>query len=73
MLPLISRRAGLTTGLVVSSLMFAGLHFNPSGLPIYLALGALFGWLRMRTSRMLAPILAHTSYNALALFLQTHL
>ena len=54
-------------GILISSMMLAALHFNLSGFAIYLALGALFGWLQLRTSNLLAPVLAHVSYNGLVL------
>ena len=66
-LRLVSRRGGRVAGILISSMMFAALHFNLSGFAIYLALGALFGWLQLRTSNLLAPVLAHVSYNGLVL------
>ena len=47
--------------------MFATVHFNPSGFPIYLAIGALIAWSYERSGRFVAPIVGHVTLNAIVL------
>ncbi len=63
----IAERAGLPAGLLVSSAMFATIHFNPSGFLIYLVIGAVLAWVYERTGRLLAPIAGHVTVNAVVL------
>lgn len=59
---------GFVPALAVSSILFAAMHFDPTGLYALLVLPAalLFGWLRERTGGIFAPILAHAVFNAAA-------
>jgi membrane protease YdiL (CAAX protease family) len=63
----ITAHAGFPTGLVVSSLMFAMIHLNPSGLLIYLGIGCVMAWVYRRTGRLVAPIVGHVTLNAIVL------
>jgi membrane protease YdiL (CAAX protease family) len=63
----ISAHAGFPAGLVISSLMFALIHFNFSGLLIYLGIGCVLAWAYRRTGRILAPIVGHATLNAIVL------
>jgi membrane protease YdiL (CAAX protease family) len=63
----VSQRVGVATGLAVSSALFAAVHFNLSGLAIYLTIGAILGLVCLRTRGLLAPIAAHMTHNALVL------
>lgn len=63
----LSQRAGAATGLWVSALLFALVHFNPSGLPIYIVIGLILAWVYRRASSLAAPILAHFIHNSLVL------
>jgi len=63
----ISTHAGLASGVVLSSLMFALIHLNPSGFLIYLGIGVIFAWVYQRTGRILAPIVAHATLNGVVL------
>ena len=63
----ISTHAGLSSGVVLSSLMFATIHFNASGLLIYLGIGVIFAWVYQRTGRILASVVAHATLNAVVL------
>lgn len=54
-------------GYVVSTLLFGLIHFHPPALPVYLLYGLLLAWLYDRTSRLLAPVLAHMIINSTAL------
>jgi len=63
----ISQRAGVPAGLLISSAMFAAIHFNASGFVIYLVIGAVLAWVYERTGRLVAPILGHVTVNAVVL------
>lgn len=67
----LSWKVGLPTGFLVSTITFALVHFNPSGLLIYLAVGVVFTVVYARTSHLLAPIVAHASYNAAVILIST--
>lgn len=63
----ITAHTGFFTGLVVSSLMFAMVHVNPSGILIYLVIGCVLAWVYQRTGRLIAPIVGHITLNAIVL------
>ena len=54
---------------ILSSVLFAAIHMNLAGFPIYLLVGALFALVYVRTGSLLAPILAHVTYNGILLAL----
>ena len=56
---------------MISSVLFAVLHFNPSGFLIYLAVGCAFAYAYVRTTNLLAAIAAHATYNGLVLLAGT--
>ena len=60
---------GVAAGLAVSSVLFALVHFNASGLLVYLAVGLVFGLVYLRTASLVAPVTAHVTYNGLVLSL----
>jgi len=62
-----SQRAGLPVGLLLSSAMFAVIHWNASGFLVYLGIGCVFAWVYHRTGRIVAPIVAHATLNAIVL------
>ncbi len=63
----ITLHAGFPAGLVASSLMFALIHMNLTGLLIYLGIGCLLGWAYHRTGRLVAPIVGHATLNVIVL------
>jgi len=63
----IAGRAGLPAGLVASSVLFALIHFNPSGFLIYLAIGVVLAAVYQRTGSLLAPVAGHVTVNAVVL------
>jgi hypothetical protein len=67
----IARGAGFPAGVIASSLMFALIHFNPSGAVIYLGIGCVLAWVYHRTGRLIAPIVAHATLNGIALLLSS--
>ncbi len=62
----LSAELGYPTALIVSSSLFAVTHLNWSGFLVYLVIGCILGYLQHRTGRLVAPIVAHVVYNALA-------
>jgi membrane protease YdiL (CAAX protease family) len=71
-LRVIAVHMGFPTGIVVSSLMFAMVHLNPSGILIYFGIGCVFAWVYQRTGRLIAPIVGHMTLNAFVLII-THI
>jgi len=63
----IAAHVGFPAGLVVSSLMFAVIHLNPSGLLIYLGIGCVLAAVYRYTGRLIAPIVGHATLNAIVL------
>jgi membrane protease YdiL (CAAX protease family) len=63
----ISQSAGLPAGLLISSAMFAAIHFNASGFLVYLVIGAVLAWVYERTGRLVAPVVGHVTVNAVVL------
>ena len=63
----IARHVGFPAGLITSSLLFALIHFNSSGLLIYLGIGCILAWVYQRTGRIVAPIVGHVTLNAIVL------
>ncbi len=64
---MLSQRAGLAAGLVVSSIMFAAVHLNPSGFFVYFGIGMVLAYVYRRTSNIAAPIAGHIVHNSLVL------
>ena len=50
-----------------SSLLFAGVHLNPSAFPLYLMLGLVLAWSLRAADSIVAPVVAHALYNGSAL------
>jgi len=48
---------------VVSAALFSLLHLSPIKIPLYLGLGLVLGWLRIRSGSLLPPMLMHFAYN----------
>lgn len=61
-------RLGVWPGIVSTSVVFALLHGYDAALPIF-ALSLLLGWLRVRTGRLEAAIVAHCAWNLMTLAL----
>jgi membrane protease YdiL (CAAX protease family) len=66
--PILIRRWGVTAGLIVAALAFAGLHLaggarSPLTLVNLLLGGILFGLLALRTRGLAAPAAAHAAWN----------
>jgi len=63
----IRQEAGFPAGLLVSSALFALIHFNASGFLVYLAIGCTLAWVHHRTNHLLAPVTGHVVTNTVAL------
>lgn len=50
-----------------SALAFAGIHLNPSGLLVYVAIAVVLATAYRRTGSLLVPILGHAVHNAITL------
>lgn len=48
---------------IISSLIFAAVHFDFTHIIIYAAMGLVFSFLYVKTKRILVPIVAHVSMN----------
>lgn len=64
--PFLGQFVGERGGLVLASLLFAGLH-GVAGLPILFALSLFLGWLKLRTRSLWVPWFAHALNNAVTL------
>jgi membrane protease YdiL (CAAX protease family) len=61
-------RWGYPLALGLTSVLFAAMHFDPTGVYALLVLPSAFllGWLREKTGGIAAPILVHATFNAIA-------
>lgn len=62
----VESRWGSMVALVVSSLAFAGAHYEPAHIVLVLPLGFLFGWLRRRTNSLVPSLVSHIVNNGFA-------
>ena len=53
---------------VLSAALFAGVHLEPVRFPLLFAIGLVLSWLRARTGRVGASVVAHALNNLLAFF-----
>jgi uncharacterized protein len=60
----LQRRMGTTPALVVSSLLFAAVHFQGLQFPALFVFGLLAGWLTVRSGRLGPAWAAHVGFNA---------
>lgn len=63
----LNKASGFVPALLGSSLLFALIHFNPSGVPIYFTLGLVLGWLCRWSGGVTAPAVGHVVFNAAVL------
>lgn len=55
---------------IVSSLIFAAVHFDFTHLLVYTAMGLVFSFLYVKTKRLLVPIIAHVAMNSIVMLVQ---
>jgi membrane protease YdiL (CAAX protease family) len=65
----LARERGAPVAYAVSAALFAGVHLNPGGFPIYLWFGGLFAWGYRRWSSLVVPVVAHGVANGITLTL----
>jgi membrane protease YdiL (CAAX protease family) len=58
-------RSAVPWAVIGSSLLFALIHLEPVRFPVLLTIGLVLGWVRARTGRLGAPIVAHVVNNSL--------
>lgn len=61
------KRYGLAVSLIVSSLCFALLHFDPTSLVVIFFVGMLLGMIKVSTGSLWASIIAHSVNNLVAM------
>lgn len=57
-------RFSFMKSLIISTILFSGIHVNPSQVISTLTIGLFFGYLMDRAGSILVPILAHSLYNS---------
>ena len=62
----LEHRAGPFPALLLTSFLFAGVHFNLQVMPSLFLLGLWLGTLYRRTGSLLAPVIAHSLFNAVS-------
>jgi membrane protease YdiL (CAAX protease family) len=67
MLRFMERRLGFRAGLLLSSVVFAAIHLNPSGLPVYMVIAMVMALVYRRSRNLLSPIVAHATLNGTVL------
>ncbi len=67
--PGLSKRLGYGWGIVISAMLFAIAHLNPASLAPIFILGILLAWLYKKTGSIWPCVLAHCTYNSIALIL----
>jgi membrane protease YdiL (CAAX protease family) len=60
-------RVGVVWGIIISSIIFAGIHFDPARLPTYLVLAAILAYSYERTRNLIVPIIIHFVNNLAAI------
>jgi membrane protease YdiL (CAAX protease family) len=63
MLRFMERRLGFRAALLLSSLVFAVIHLNPSGLPVYLVIAVVMALVYHYSGNLISPIVAHATLN----------
>ncbi|MDZ5609936.1 type II CAAX endopeptidase family protein [Bacillus pseudomycoides] len=55
---------------IISSLVFAAIHFDFTHLLVYTSMGLVFAFLYVKTKRIIVPIMAHVTMNSLVAITQ---
>jgi membrane protease YdiL (CAAX protease family) len=71
MLRFMAQRLGFLAALILSSIVFAAIHLNPSGFPVYVVIAAVMAWVYRRSGSLVSPILAHMTLNGTVLLVGT--
>ena len=57
------QRIGFQAGLLLSSVVFATIHLNPSGLPVYIVIAMVMTLVYRHSGSLVSPIVAHATLN----------
>jgi len=63
MLRFMEQRLGFRAGLLLSSAVFATIHLNPSGIPVYMVIAVVMALVYRYSGNLLSPIVAHATLN----------
>lgn len=66
LLPKLRRYWSPTSAIIITTLVFSGLHGNMTQFAGTLALGLITGWVYEYTGRIITPIIVHCGFNTLA-------
>jgi len=61
------QRIGFQAGLLLSSAVFAMIHLNPSGLPVYMVIAMVMTMVYRHSGSLVSPIVAHATLNGTVL------
>lgn len=67
------RRLGFQAGLLLSSAVFASIHLNPSGLPVYMVIAIVMALVYRYSGNLISPIVAHATLNGTVLLASAYL
>ena len=67
MLRFMAQRLGFQAALLLSSAVFAMIHLNPSGLPVYMMIAVVMALVYRYSGNLLSPIVAHAVLNGTVL------
>jgi hypothetical protein len=63
----LNRLHGKWPAIIISSLLFGLVHFDPFTIGMATIGGAIYGWIRIRTGSLIPGIVAHSMWNTMAL------
>ncbi len=66
-------RVNVPVAYLLSSLLFALMHMNPSGIPAYTVLALIVAWSYRRTGSLWTPVIAHVVHNAIVAITYSYL
>ena len=67
MLDALNRLHGKWPAIIISSIIFGMVHFDPFTMGMATIGGVIYGWIRMRTGSLVPGIVAHAMWNTMAL------
>ena len=70
---LLLARVNVPVAYLLSSLLFAIVHLNPSGIPAYTLLALFVAWGYRRTGSLWTPVIAHIVHNAIVAITYSYL
>lgn len=67
------KACGTVFAMLISSLLFAFVHFDLKQFPIYFAVGMLLSWIAFITRSLWAAVFAHIGYNLYVIFFEKYI